>query len=75
MRLQPLNRFGRWGVFQQPVSAGNVSQLTLSQVAALATVGSAQVAALTGYAANLTADQKDVIKGIVSAGDWTALGL
>ena len=21
MRLQPLNRFGRWGVFQQPVSA------------------------------------------------------
>ncbi len=21
MRLQPLNRFGRWGVFQQPASA------------------------------------------------------
>lgn len=21
MRLQPLNRFGRWGVFQQPVKA------------------------------------------------------
>ena len=20
MRLQPLNRFGRWGVFQQPVT-------------------------------------------------------
>lgn len=26
MRLQPLNRFGRWGVFQQPASQFNFTR-------------------------------------------------
>ena len=27
MRLQPLNRFGRWGVFQQPAKADTLNSL------------------------------------------------
>jgi hypothetical protein len=29
MRLQPLNRFGRWGVFQQPVNGRHGIRLKL----------------------------------------------